>query len=233
MRQPSRKNLTRCNVLLLAPATLYRLTSYERDPCAVSVVTCVGCISLVLLPVAERPPLPALVNGLVKIRAAREHDRENMYALTPEWEERFLKTSMAFFSTMEAYGYVRQMDRAGRIADSSRDKIQKATTTLLCDTNQKSDFALPIAKRASKFVGPISRHHVAQILPMIRNAALASRPGLAVEEQTCRVGCPDEPDRLSHHNECLSSLILSSLLGGTLGSIFAETFSSTIFSLNL
>ena len=23
------------------------------------------------------------------------------------------------------------------------------------------------------------------------------------EEQTCRVGCPDEPDSLAHYNECL------------------------------
>ena len=43
-------------------------------------------------------------------------------------------------------------------------KIQKAVTTLLCDTTQKRDFALPIAKGASRVSGPISRHFVAQIL---------------------------------------------------------------------
>ena len=54
-----------------------------------------------------------LVSGLAIIRAAREHDRASIYALTPEWEERFLKTSMAF-STMEVCEYLRQPDRAGR-----------------------------------------------------------------------------------------------------------------------
>ena len=76
---------------------LYLLTSYERDPCAVSEVTYVGFVSSVLLPVSERPP--ALVrsrNVLAKIRAAREFDGASIYAHTPEWEERFLKTSMAF-----------------------------------------------------------------------------------------------------------------------------------------
>ena len=121
---------------------------------------------------------------------------------------------------MEAYEYVRQMDRAGEIADSLSHRIREAATTLLCATIR--DFALPIARRASKVLGPNSRHHVAQIVPMIRNAARASRPGLAVgilrvlcngmstakrfhvdiAEQTCRVGCPTEPDSLSHHSKC-------------------------------
>ena len=86
---------------------------------------------------------------------------------------------------------------------------------LLCDTNQKRDFALPIAARASEIMGPISRQHMAQIIPMIRKAAHATRLGLAVEimllcngmctakrfhvdneEQTYRVVCLDEPDCL-------------------------------------
>ena len=58
-----------------------------------------------------------LVNGLSKIRAAREYETASIYAHTPEWEERFLKMSMPF-STMEAYEYVRQIDRTGKIADS-------------------------------------------------------------------------------------------------------------------
>ena len=40
---------------------------------------------------------------LGKIRAAREYDGASIYAHTPEWEERFLETSMSF-STMEAFG---------------------------------------------------------------------------------------------------------------------------------
>ena len=84
------------------------------------------------------------------------------------------------FSTMEAYEYVRRFDGTRKIADSSDHMIQKAATTLLCDTIQNRDFALPVARRASKSLGPISRFHVAQILPMMQKAAPASRPGLAV-----------------------------------------------------
>ena len=103
-----------------------------------------------------------------------------------------------------------------------RGKIQKAAMTLLCDTTQKRDFASPIATRASKILEPISRHLKAEVIPMIRNAAQPSRSALAVgilrvlcngmctakrfrvdnEEQTCRVGCTDEPDCLTHCNRC-------------------------------
>ena len=41
-------------------------------------------------------------------------------------------------------------------------------------------FAAPIAARASRTFGPISRQLTAQILPRICDAARASRPGLAV-----------------------------------------------------
>ena len=56
-------------------------------------------------------------------------------------------------STMEADEYVHQMDRTGKIADSPSDGTQKAATTLLCDTVQKRDFALPVARRASQVLG--------------------------------------------------------------------------------
>ena len=81
---------------------------------------------------------------------------------------------------MEAYEYVCRMDRAGRIADSRSDEKRKAATALLRDTTHKRDFAIPIAARASRIQGPISRHLMGQIIPMICNAARASRPGLAV-----------------------------------------------------
>ena len=71
-----------------------------------------------------------LANGLAKIRVAREYDDASMYAHTPEWEERFLKTSMAF-STMEAYEYVRWIDRTDEIAGSARGRIQVKTVILL------------------------------------------------------------------------------------------------------
>ena len=74
------------------------------------------------------------------------------------------------------------------------------------------------------FLGPISRFRIAEILPRMKLASRASRPGLTVglkrilcnglwtalrfhaegEEQMCRIGCPDEPDSLLHYNECPS-----------------------------
>ena len=121
----------------------------------------------------------ALANGLAKIRAARDYDGASIFALTPEWEEKFLRTSMAF-STMKACEYVHRIGRTGEIADSPEIKIQKAAMTLLCDTTLERNFAIPVAARASRILGPIGRHLMAQVIPMIRNAAQASRPGLAV-----------------------------------------------------
>ena len=57
MRQRSRKNPKRCSALQLTPTTLSLLTSYERDPCAVSAMTYVEFISPIWLPVSERPPV--------------------------------------------------------------------------------------------------------------------------------------------------------------------------------
>ena len=52
---------------------------------------------------------------------------------------------------MEAYKYVRQIDRTGKIADSRNHRMQNAATTLLCDTIQKKrDFAPPFARLTSK-----------------------------------------------------------------------------------
>ena len=83
-------------------------------------------------------------------------------------------------------------------------------------------FGGPISLRSSNILGPISRYRVADILPHMKLASRASRPGLTVgflrilcnglctarrfhtegDEQTCRVGCRDEPDSLLHCNEC-------------------------------
>ena len=81
----------------------------------------------------------------------------------------------------------------------------------------EQDFAGPIFLRASKVLGPISRYRIAEILPHMKLASRASRLGLTVgflgilcnrlcmaerlhtegDEQTCRVGCPNERDSLS------------------------------------
>ena len=82
---------------------------------------------------------------------------------------------------------------------------------------------------------------------MICNAARASRPGLAVgllrvlckgmcaaqrfymddEEHKCRAGCQDEPDSLSHDNECPLCTTSSPRFGGTLQFKHGEAILST------
>ena len=131
---------------------------------------------------------------------------------------------------MEAYKIVCQIVRIGNIPPARN--LQKAAMNLLSFTTiQQRDFSQPISVRASRVLGPISRHHVAQIIHMVRNAARSSRQGLAVapsvlcncmgttrrfhvenEEHSCRLGCPNELDCLSHHNRCpLLSNIFGSL----------------------
>ena len=159
--------------------------------------------------------------GLQKIQAAREYDFAPILALSSIWDKEFLASSMAR-STAEAFNVVCCLDRNGKLDDSSQDKKQKATTSLLRDELHRQDFAGPISFRASKVLGPISRYRVADILPHMKLVSRASGSGLTVgflsilcnglcmaqrihiegDEQTCRVGCPDEPDSLAHYNEC-------------------------------
>ena len=115
-----------------------------------------------------------------------------------------------------------QHSRNVKFDDSPQDKKQKAATALFRDALHRQDFAGPISLRASKVLGPISRFQVVEILPHMKLVSRASRPGLTVgflrilcngrctaqrfhtegEGQTCRVGCPDDTDSLSHYNEC-------------------------------
>ena len=162
-----------------------------------------------------------LSQGFQKIQAAREYDFAPVLALSPIWDEEFLAPSMAR-STAEALNIVCCLDRNGKLHDSPQDKKQKAATTLLRDALHCQDFAGPISLRASTVLGRISRYRVAHILPHMKLVSRASRPGITVGflrilcnglrterrfhteggEQTCRVGCPDEPDSLPHCNEC-------------------------------
>ena len=98
-----------------------------------------------------------------------------------------------------------------------RKNKQKVATGPLLGKLHKQDFAGPLAFRASKAFGPISRYRVADILPHMKIVSRASRPGLLVgflhilcnglctarrihaaeNDHTCRVGRSDEPDSLS------------------------------------
>ena len=173
-----------------------------------------------------------LNQGLEKIQAARAFDFAPFLALGPNWEKDFLAPSMAR-STEDAFNIVCRLDHDGKLDEVPQDKKQKVATSLLCDKSHKHDFAGPISLRASKVLGPISRYRVADILPHMKLASRASRPGLTVgflrilcnglctaqrfhtegDEQTCRVGCPDEPDSLSLCGQTLNNDDLLCLSG--------------------
>ena len=131
------------------------------------------------------------------------------------WRRRWLA---AYWKPMNVYASKITLAELPTDRATPCDKMQKPATALLRD----GDLAVQIAARASRILGLISRHLMAQILRMICYAARASRPGFAVgvlrvsctgmckakrfhvdnEERTCRVGCPDEHDCLSQYNKC-------------------------------
>ena len=133
----------------------------------------------------------------------------------------FLAPSMAC-TTVDAFNIVCRLDHDGKLDETPQNKKQQIATGLLCDKLFEQDFAGPISLRASKVLGPISRYRVADILLHMKLLSRASRPGLTVGvlrilcngpctaqrfhtedyEQMCRVGCPNEPDSLSHCIEC-------------------------------
>ena len=121
------------------------------------------------------------------------------------------------FNTANAYDIVCRLDRDDTLDEVPQNK-QKVATALLLDKLRKQDFAGFLSSRASRVLGPISRHRVADILLHMKSVSRASSPGLLVgflriscnglctarrfhtaeHDHTCRIGCPDEPDSLTH-----------------------------------
>ena len=137
------------------------------------------------------------------------------FALSPVWEKEFLAPSMAC-NNANAFDIVCRLDGDGKHDEAPQNKKQKIATGTTYWTKL-------LSSRASKVLGPISRKRVADILPHMKLVSRASRPGLLVgflrilcnglctaqrfhtveHKHTCRIGCPDEPDSLTHYNECL------------------------------
>ena len=143
-----------------------------------------------------------LRRGLEKVSAARGHNCAPPFALSPAWEHEFLVPSMTF-NTANAFDIISRLDRNDTLDDVPQNKKQKAATGLLLDKLHKQVFAGPPACRASRVFGP----------PLMKLVSRASRPGLLVlciaqrfhsaeHDHTCRIGCLDEPDSLTHYNEC-------------------------------
>ena len=120
-----------------------------------------------------------LRRGLAQISVARGHNCTTLVALCPAWEHEFLIPSMAF-NTADAFDIVCRLDRNDTLDEVPQNKKQKVPTGLLLNKLHKQDFAGPLASCASKVLGPISRHRVADILPRMKNVSRASRPGLTV-----------------------------------------------------
>ena len=124
------------------------------------------------------------------------------------------------FHKANAFDIVCRLVRNDTLDDVPQNRLP---LVLLPDTLHKQDFAGPLACRASRVLGQISRQGVADILPHMKLVSRASRPGLLVgffrilcnvlctarrvhtaeHDHTCRIGCPDEIDSLTPYNECL------------------------------
>ena len=121
------------------------------------------------------------------------------------------------FNTANACDIISRLDRDDTLDDVPQNKKQKAATGLLLDKLHKQDFAGPLACRASRVSGPISRHRVADILPHMKLVSRASRPGLL--RILCNGLCTAQIFHSAENNHitmsvpgCTTSLFLS---GGT------------------
>ena len=109
-------------------------------------------------------------------------------------------------NTADAFDIVCRLDRNDTLGEVPQNNKQKVATGLLLDKLHKQDFGGPLACRASKALGPISRYRVAGILPHMKSVSRASRPGSLVgflrilcnglctaqrsdeHDHTCRIG---------------------------------------------
>ena len=126
------------------------------------------------------------------------------------------------FHTANALDLVWRLDRDDIFDHVPQNKKQNVATGLFLEKLRAQDFAGALSSRTTRVPGPISRHRVADILRHMKLVSRASRPGLLVgffriicnglctarkfhtaeNDHTCRIGCPDEPDSLTHYNEC-------------------------------
>ena len=120
-----------------------------------------------------------LRRGLDKISEARGHNCTPLCALSPAWERDFLFPSMTFH-TANAFDIVCRLDRDDILDEVPQNKKQKVATGILLDKLRTQDFAGPLSGRATRVLGPNSRHRIADILPHMKRVSRASRPGLHV-----------------------------------------------------
>ena len=154
----------------------------------------------------------------------------SLFALSPAWEQEFLFPSMTFHTANALLLFVAWIVTTF-LTKFLKTKKKKFATGLLLDKLRAQDIAGPLSGRITRVLGPISRHRIADNLLHMKLVSRASCPGLLVgflrilcnglciaqrlhtaeNDHTCRIGCPDAPDSLSHYNECprLHNLFLS------------------------
>ena len=99
-----------------------------------------------------------LRRGLEKVSAARGHNCTPLFALSPAWEHEFLLPSWPSTQRVHLFFFVGWTVMT-HLMTCRKTKNRK----LPLDKLHKQDFAGPLACRASKNLGPISRHWVADI----------------------------------------------------------------------
>ena len=103
-----------------------------------------------------------LSQGLEKINTARGHNCTPLFDLS-HLGKNFLFPLWPFAQRMHLI-FVCRLDRNDTLDEVPQNKKQKIATGLLLDKLHKQDFAGPLASRASRALGPISRYRVADIL---------------------------------------------------------------------
>ena len=107
------------------------------------------------------------------IQAARNSEQVTPHAFSPDGRN---QNYVALWPTARWMHII----LSGSVMRALPHKMQASATTLLCEFEQQRDFSRPIASRASRVLGPISRRRVTQVLPAIWSACRATRPRLAV-----------------------------------------------------
>ena len=102
-----------------------------------------------------------------------------LFTLSPAWEQEFLFPSMTFHTAI-AFDITCRLDRDDTLDEVPQNKKHKVATNLFLDKMRTQDFAGPLSSRASRVLGPISRHRIADILHHMKRVSCASRPGLLV-----------------------------------------------------
>ena len=209
-----------------ARTTLYRLPFLELAPYVVLVlIWWVLTPSALWFAIELLHARPRLAKASTKSNTVRGHNCAPIFALSLVWEQELVPCSPSMASsTADACLMLFVVWTVMTYLMKFRKKktSRRLPMGYLLDKLHKQDFAGPLSSGASRVLGPISRYRVADILLHMKLVSRASRPGLIAgflcilcnelctaqrfhaeeHDHTCRVGCLNEPDSLTHYIEC-------------------------------